>query len=452
MPMNTGMSVTPSTLASATRPLCCITAVVALMGILGSAIQMAAADVASKLLATPSSQPASESIGLWLHRSAMNNPRFAEAAGEECLLTAENEQECGPFFVRALEANPQLSGAYRGVARLAELRGDLAGASRIYADLRDRDRSFSPQWDEWNFQIRNGMDNQARAGAYRILRSAPSSFAGDFPLLLYVGLSSRQIVDALLKSGSQERLMRFLEFLDQREALETSALLVSVLAQQNEARLCQFAAKYIRNRIRRKDDFTAAATVWQSYIEQGCVDDRRAQRTDNALLNPNPRLRFPFEIQMFDWSVVRNESGKAKPLSESGGIRIQVERNAHEGLPLLSKLISLPTSADALLIETTIAGQTLRDDVSLLEWRLYNASGGSLLARQALGLAVQVEGEWRSETVLPVPSGSGMLNASLVLNKGVGVHGDPMIIGLREVQFRPLEIWKRNSATARAHN
>lgn len=450
--MNGGMRAIPSALASAASLLGRVTAVVALVGVFGSAVQIAAVDIASKLLATSRLQRATDPIGRWLHRSALSDPRFAEAAGEECLLTAENEQECGPLFVHALEANPRLSGAHRGLARLAELRGDVAGASRIYADLRNRDRGFSPQWDEWNFQIRNGMDDQARARSYGILKSAPVSFGGDFALLLYLGLSSRQIVGALLNAGSQERLLRFLEFLNQREAPETSALLVSVLAQRNEARFCQFAAAYIRDKIRRKKDYAAAATVWQSCVERGCVKDRRAHRTDSALLNGNPRLQSPFEIQMFDWSVLRSESGEMAPLSESGGIRIQVEQGAPDSLPLLSKLIGLSAGAQAILIRTAIAEPTQRDDVSRLEWRLYDAADGLLLANQPLRLVTQLEGGWQSESLLAIPSGNRMLNASLVLRRSHAAHGASVIVALQEVRFQSLEIYSRNPAPTRAHD
>lgn len=342
----------------------------------------------------------------WLTAVAGIDPRTALAAGEQCMMSAGDQQVCGALFERALKGNSRLSGAVLAMAQLAEQRGDCAGARRLFALLRQRDSSFAVAWSEWNFLLRNGTREEISNGAMALIAKAPARFRGDYPFLMESGLEPGAIVEAMLAAEAPERALDFALYLGQREFPQAGDLLRGVIERRDGTPAREAALRFIAERVGSRRGLEQAAIVWETAVKRGLVADRRTSVKDDLMLNPNPGMKLPLLARSFDWSVVESRWGGARSDALGRGITIFIREGAPDGTPLLSKLVLLPEDAKGVRVTMRVAaaiagGATSSPRLRSLEWRAYDATADRIVATAEATGDPQAQGAFRAKLLFP---------------------------------------------------
>lgn len=315
-----------------------------------------------------------------LSELAIADPRMALQAGEQCMATAVNQQVCRSYLERALSGSRRLTGAQTALILLAEKRKALADAARMLHRLRKSDGSFAVQWLDWNFQLRNGAPGCCQNGTREILKNAPATFRGDFPLLPLTGMGTEEIVETMLQAGASGRALDYARYRFERDDPGAGDIFVDLLAKVDRVLARDVALRFIAERLRDRRGFKQAARIWTELVRSDLVEDRRASPDDDPMVNPNPRLLMPFVQRSFDWSAAENQWAS---VSKSGGngVNIEIRRGAPAGMPLLSKLLLLPENTTGIRLRMCVA----HPERWRFVWKIYDAPSDRVIVSSSPG-------------------------------------------------------------------
>ena len=417
-------------------------AVIAAFAILVSSVWLLAVDSAGALVSKRWREAEHGIAANWLTDLAFQDPRLALTAGERCMTIASNQQTCREQFERALAGNGRLSGAEIALILLAEKRKETETALRMLERMKVHDRSFATRWLEWNFYLRNGPPKRFREGAEGILRHAPANFRGDFPLLRLTGMPNDAIIQTMLASGGTRRALEYAARLAEDGDSGSAGLLVGLLGRVDRNLAGETALHFVAEQLGHRRGFEAAARVWTEAMNRGLIPDHRRSRDDDAMLNPNPRLRLPFIPRSFDWSAAGNRWATAASRGEDG-LQSVFSSDASKGLPLLSKFVLLREGAEFVRIRMR-TGSVDRDGLKgemrnrRVVWQIYDAVLNRLIVKS------HTAGEPCGEgcRVFDLPTGgianSGAVFVNLAVGKAEGAGEELGTIGVSEVELEML--------------
>ncbi len=410
----------------------------AVLAVFGSSCWLLAVDVAGRVMSERWRAGGGVNPAHWLTRLALVDPRIAFKAGEQCVQSAADPQSCRGLFEQSLRGNSRLSGAEAALIVLAEQRRDLAAAGGALRRLRQRDRSFSARWLEWNFWLRNGVLERFREAAPGIARAAPAAFRGDFSLLLLAGADNREIVDAMLGARRSGRALDYTLFLAERGQPEAGELLAGLLHRADRHLAREAALRFVADRLRERRDLDQAVAVWAKSLKLGLVEDRRAAQTDGPVLNSNPRLRRPFVPRSFDWSAAENRWASMSQTS-SGGTRIEIRYGAPPGIPLLSKALIAPERSTVVRVTMHLEETPqpeIREEASQPRaiWEVYDTQQERIVAKSSPG--GEPCGPGCRQFDLPLDAGEGSRPVYMLLSVEAAARiAEPQIITISNICF-----------------